>query len=165
MTSCHPLGRRRSTPASWNTAIGETRAARLEARQVPSSATATPLGAATAHASHGARTGQVDREDAAPLEQRARKAGAATVASRQPATAARTATTADSPSTMRRTCRGVAPTSRSRPSWRRRAATTKPKVLPTTKTVMNSATARHDPEQAGQVGELRPVLAAVSPAV
>ena len=69
MTSCHTLGRRRSTPASWNTAIGETRAARLEARQVPSSATATPLGAATAQASHGAGAGQVDPQDPAPLEQ------------------------------------------------------------------------------------------------
>ena len=139
MTSCHLLGRRRSTPASWNTAIGETRAARLEERHVPSSATATPLGAAIAQASHGVglarSTRRIPRHSS-----RARKAGDATAASRQPATAAKTATTADSPSTMRRTCRGVAPTSRSRPSWRRRDATTKPKVLPTTKTDMNSAT-------------------------
>ena len=74
------------------------------------------------------------------LEQRRGRPAPPPSPSRQPATAARTATTADSPSTMRRTCRGVAPTSRSRPSWRRRDATTKPKVLPTTKTAMNSAT-------------------------
>ena len=158
MTSCHTLGRRRSTPASWNAAIGETRAARLEARQVPSSATATPLGAAIAHASHGAGLARSTAQDAAPLEQRpGRPAPPPLPAGNRPQPRA-TATTADSPSTIRRTCRGVAPTSRSRPSWRRREATTKPKVLPTTNTAMNSETRRHDPEQAGQVGELRPVL-------
>ena len=57
---------------------------------------------------------------------------------------------ADSPSTIRRTCRGVAPTRRSRPSWRRRVATTKPKVLPTTKIAMNSATPDMIPNSAAR---------------
>ena len=76
----------------------------------------------------------------------------------QPTTAATIATSADSPRTIRRTCRGVAPTRRSRPSWRRRVATTNPKVLPTTKIAMNTATPDMMPNRAARSDELRAVL-------
>ena len=148
---------RRSTPASWNAATGETRAARLDARQLPSNATAIPLGAAIAHASQG--LGSVRSIASRPRQRSsARNTGVATEPSRQPAADASTATTADSPSTISRTCRGVAPTRRSSPSCRRRVATTKPKVLLTTKTAMKSATADMIPNRLDEVAELRPLL-------
>ena len=157
MTSCHTLGRRRSTPASWNTAIGETRAARLEARQVPSSATATPLGAATAHASHGAGLARSTREDAAPLEH----------APGRPAPPPCQQATGHGRED--RDDRGLA--EHHAPHLPRRRADQPEQAelaAPGGDHEAEGAAddedrheqrdARHDPEQAGQVGELRPVL-------
>jgi hypothetical protein len=130
---------RASRSASRSASVGRTRAALLDAANIPSTAISRPLPAAntSGQSSGPGRSATGDR----PVPSSASTAtGADTAASAHPTSAAGTATASDSPSTIRRTCGPPAPTRRSSPMSRRRRAMPNAHVPAMTNTVTNADT-------------------------
>lgn len=130
---------RASRSASRSASVGRTRAARLEAASVPSTAINRPPPAANTSGQSNGPCRKSTGERPVPLSA-STATGAATTTAAHPASTAGTATASDSPSTIRRTCGPPAPTMRSNPMSRRRRAIPNAQVPVMTKTVTNADT-------------------------